>query len=55
MQPDPEPWYNTTLNLWQVAGVLVAAWSLVKTVTAGWHRTIGRRHYLTTRLRRIAR
>ncbi|MGC4987287.1 ETEC_3214 domain-containing protein [Streptomyces sp. DT193] len=54
MKPDPEPWYNTTLNLWQLAGVLVAGWSLAKTVTAGWRLTIGRRQYLTTRLRKIA-
>jgi hypothetical protein len=54
MQPDPEPWYNATLNLWQLAGVLVASWSLAKTLTEGWRRTIGRRRHLTTRLRKIA-
>ncbi|MFC9916653.1 ETEC_3214 domain-containing protein [Streptomyces sp. NPDC127197] len=54
MQPDPEPWYSSTLNLWQLAGVLVASWSFTKTLTEGWRRTIGRRRYLTTRLRKIA-
>ncbi|KOG23361.1 ETEC_3214 domain-containing protein [Streptomyces viridochromogenes] len=54
MKPDPEPWYNATLNLWQLAGVLVATWSLTKTLTEGWRRTVGRRRYLTTRLRKIA-
>lgn len=54
MNPDPEPWYSTTLNVWTLAGVLVASWTLAKTVTEGWRRTIGRRRYLTTRLRKIA-
>ncbi|MGW7260494.1 ETEC_3214 domain-containing protein [Streptomyces sp. NPDC054834] len=54
MKPDPEPWYSTTLNLWQIAGVLVASWSLLKLVTEGWRRTIGLRRHLTTRLRKIA-
>ncbi|KOV57566.1 ETEC_3214 domain-containing protein [Streptomyces sp. MMG1121] len=54
MKPDPEPWYSTTLNVWTLAGVLVASWTLVKTITEGWRRTIGRRRYLTTRLRKIA-
>ncbi|MDQ1013531.1 ETEC_3214 domain-containing protein [Streptomyces afghaniensis] len=54
MQPDPEPWYSTTLNVWTLAGVLVATWTLTKTLTEGWRRTIGRRRYLTTRLRKIA-
>ena len=53
MKPDPEPWYSTALNLWQVAGVLVASWTLTKTLTEGWHRTVGRRRYVTTRLRKI--
>ncbi|WP_105975892.1 ETEC_3214 domain-containing protein [Streptomyces geranii] len=54
MTPDPEPWYSTTLNVWTMAGVLVACWSLAKTVTSGWRRTIGLRRYLTARLRKIA-
>ncbi|MEW2497517.1 ETEC_3214 domain-containing protein [Streptomyces nodosus] len=54
MKSDPEPWYSTTLNVWTLAGVLVASWTLVKTITEGWRRTIGRRRYLTTRLRKIA-
>ncbi|WP_331730742.1 hypothetical protein OG933_45055 (plasmid) [Streptomyces sp. NBC_00016] len=54
MQSDPEPWYSTTLNLWQLAGVLVASWTLTKALTEGWRRTIGRRRYVTTRLRKIA-
>ncbi|MGW4994878.1 ETEC_3214 domain-containing protein [Streptomyces mirabilis] len=54
MKPDPEPWYSTTLNVWTLAGVLVASWTLVKTITEGWRRTIGRRRYLTARLRKIA-
>lgn len=54
MKPDPEPWYSTTLNVWTLAAVLVASWSLIKTLTEGWRRTIGRRRYLTTRLRKIA-
>jgi hypothetical protein len=54
MKPDPEPWYSTTLNLWQLAGVLVASWTLTKTLTEGWRRTVGRRRYVTTRLRKIA-
>ena len=54
MKPDPEPWYSTTLNLWQVAGVLVASWTLTKTLTEGWRRTVGRRRYVATRLRKIA-
>ncbi|WP_369033253.1 ETEC_3214 domain-containing protein [Streptomyces adonidis] len=53
MNPDPEPWYSTTLNVWTLAGVLVASWTLVKTITEGCRRTIGRRRYLTTRLRKI--
>nr|BBJ56431.1 hypothetical protein SAVMC3_90600 [Streptomyces avermitilis] len=53
MKPDPEPWYSTTLNLWQAAGVLVASWTLTKTLTEGWRRTVGRRRYVTTRLRKI--
>ncbi|MFF7986960.1 ETEC_3214 domain-containing protein [Streptomyces sp. NPDC007901] len=54
MKPDPEPWYSTTLNLWTLAGVLVATWTLTKTLTEGWRRTVGRRRYVTTRLRKIA-
>ena len=54
MKPDPEPWYNASLNLWQIAAVLVAVWSLAKTITEGWRRTIGLRWHLTTRLRKIA-
>ncbi len=54
MKSDPEPWYSTSLNLWQLAGVLVAGWTLTKTLTEGWHRTVGRRRYVTTRLRKIA-
>ncbi|MFC9131879.1 ETEC_3214 domain-containing protein [Streptomyces sp. NPDC057099] len=54
MKPDPEPWYNTSLNLWQIAAVLVAGWSLAKTLAAGWRRSIGLRWHLTTRLRKIA-
>ncbi|AOW88199.1 ETEC_3214 domain-containing protein [Streptomyces olivaceus] len=54
MKPDPEPWYSTTLNLWTLAGVLVASWTLIKTLTEGWRRTVGRRLYVTTRLRKIA-
>ncbi|MFB6772806.1 ETEC_3214 domain-containing protein [Streptomyces sp. NPDC056337] len=54
MQPDPAPWYSTTLNVWTLATVLVASWTLTKTVTEGWRRTIGRRRYLITRLRKIA-
>ncbi|MGW7134027.1 ETEC_3214 domain-containing protein [Streptomyces bobili] len=53
MKPDPEPWYSTSLNLWQLAGILVASWTLIKTLTEGWRRTIGRRRYVTTRLRKI--
>ncbi|WP_258319097.1 ETEC_3214 domain-containing protein [Streptomyces griseorubiginosus] len=52
--PDPVPWYSTTLNLWTLAGVLVACWTLTKALTEGWRRTIGRRRYVTARLRKIA-
>ncbi|MBZ3916760.1 ETEC_3214 domain-containing protein [Streptomyces acidiscabies] len=54
MQSDPEPWYSTTLNLWTLASVLVACWTLLKALTEGWRRTVGRRRYVTTRLRKIA-
>ncbi|MFJ9380333.1 ETEC_3214 domain-containing protein [Streptomyces sp. NPDC101455] len=54
MKPDPEPWYSTTLNLWTLAGVLVASWTLTKTLAEGWRRTVGIRRYVTTRLRKIA-
>ncbi|MDQ1032709.1 hypothetical protein QF035_010291 [Streptomyces umbrinus] len=54
MQPDPEPWYSTTLNVWTLAGVLVATSTILKAVTEGWRRTIGRRRHLTTPLRKIA-
>ncbi|MFE4424400.1 ETEC_3214 domain-containing protein [Streptomyces sp. NPDC056817] len=54
MTPDPEPWYSTTLNVWTLAGTLVATWTLIKLATEGWRRTVGRRHYLTLRLRKIA-
>lgn len=54
MKPDPEPWYSTTLNVWQLAGVLVAGLTLTKAVVTGWRGTIGLRRYLTTRLRKIA-
>lgn len=53
MNPDPQPWYSTTLNVWTLAGVLVASWTLIKSINEGWRRTIGRRRYLTTRLRKI--
>lgn len=52
--PGPEPWYSTTLNLWTLAGVLVASWTLTKTLTEGWRRTVGRRRHVTTSLRKIA-
>ncbi|MDG5803411.1 hypothetical protein P9869_12185 [Streptomyces ossamyceticus] len=51
---EPEPWYSTTLNLWQLAGVLVASWTLVKTLSEGWRRTVGRRLFVISRLRKIA-
>ncbi|MGW7073062.1 ETEC_3214 domain-containing protein [Streptomyces sp. NPDC054855] len=54
MEPDPAPWYSVTLNVWQLAGVLVAVWTLVKALTEGWRRTLGRRFHLTVRLRKIA-
>ncbi|MFJ8097537.1 hypothetical protein [Streptomyces griseofuscus] len=54
MKPDPEPWYSTTLNLWTLAGVVVAGWTLHKPLTEGWSRTVGRRRYATTRHRKIA-
>ncbi|MER7714802.1 ETEC_3214 domain-containing protein [Streptomyces werraensis] len=54
MNSDPQPWYSTNLNLWQLAGVLVACWTIGKALTEGWRRTVGRRRYLTTRLRKIA-
>ncbi|MFD8262134.1 ETEC_3214 domain-containing protein [Streptomyces griseoluteus] len=54
MKPDPEPWYSTSLNLWQLAGVLVASWTLTKTLTEGWRRTVGRRSYTFSRLRKVA-
>ncbi|MFD7980196.1 ETEC_3214 domain-containing protein [Streptomyces sp. NPDC059071] len=49
-----EPWYNTTLNIWTLAGVVVACLTLWKTVAGLWRRTIGRRRHLIRQLRKIA-
>ncbi|MFE3864769.1 ETEC_3214 domain-containing protein [Streptomyces goshikiensis] len=53
-EPDPERWYNTTLNLWQLAGVLVAVVTVVKWIPAVWRLTLGRRRHLIAQLRKIA-
>ncbi|MFD3807520.1 ETEC_3214 domain-containing protein [Streptomyces sp. NPDC058619] len=45
---------NTTLNLWQLAGVIVALMTLAKSVLVGWRLTLGRRRYLIIQLRKIA-
>ncbi|MEU8893940.1 ETEC_3214 domain-containing protein [Streptomyces sp. NPDC048442] len=45
---------NTTLNLWQLAGVLVAVMSLGKAVLVGWRLTLGRRRHLIAQLRKVA-
>ncbi|MFI8301792.1 ETEC_3214 domain-containing protein [Streptomyces nigra] len=56
IKPDsvPEPWYTTTLNVWTLAGVLVAVLALAKAAGQGWRLTFGRRRDLTRRLRKIA-
>ncbi|MGP8300195.1 ETEC_3214 domain-containing protein [Streptomyces inhibens] len=45
---------NTTLNLWQLAGVFVAVMTLGKAVLVGWRLTLGRRRHLIAKLRKIA-
>ncbi|MFI6004941.1 ETEC_3214 domain-containing protein [Streptomyces sp. NPDC051366] len=45
---------NTTLNLWQLAGVIVAVMTLGKAVLVGWRLTLGRRRHLIAQLRKIA-
>ncbi|MEU6877654.1 ETEC_3214 domain-containing protein [Streptomyces sp. NPDC046712] len=54
MNPDPGPWYSTTLNVWTLAGTLVAVITLFKAVPAGWRLTLGRRRHLIAQLRKIA-
>ncbi|MEU8830786.1 ETEC_3214 domain-containing protein [Streptomyces sp900116325] len=54
MSHDPEPWYTTTLNVWTLAGTLVAAMALAKAVSQGWKITLGRRRHLIARLRNVA-
>jgi hypothetical protein len=54
MNPDPGRWYNTTLNLWQLAGVLVAVVTIVKWIPAVWRLTLGHRRHLIAQLRKIA-
>lgn len=54
MNPDPGPWYSTTLNVWTLAGTLVAVITLFKAIPAGWRLTLGRRQHLIAQLRKIA-
>ncbi|MGW5343388.1 ETEC_3214 domain-containing protein [Streptomyces sp. NPDC004050] len=46
--------YTTTLNIWQLAGVLVAVVTIVKWVPAVWRLTLGYRWHLIAQLRKIA-
>ncbi|MFJ2770280.1 hypothetical protein [Streptomyces sp. NPDC087300] len=45
---------NITLNLWQLAGVLVAVMSLGKAILVGWCLTLGCRRHLVAQICQVA-